>query len=208
MGLYTEMVIKGLLPDVVAYTALIDGHFKDGNTKEAFRLHKEMQEAGLHPNVFTLSCLIDGLCKDGRISDAIKLFLAKTGTDTTGSKTNELDRSLCSPNHVMYTALIQGLCTDGRIFKASKFFSDMRCSGLRPDVFTCIVIIQGHFRAMHLRDVMMLQADILKMGIIPNSSVYRVLAKGYEESGYLKSALRCSEDLSGIGIGCSNLNDL
>ncbi|CBI15198.3 unnamed protein product, partial [Vitis vinifera] len=94
MGLYTEMVIKGLLPDVVAYTALIDGHFKDGNTKEAFRLHKEMQEAGLHPNVFTLSCLIDGLCKDGRISDAIKLFLAKTGTDTTGSKTNELDRSL------------------------------------------------------------------------------------------------------------------
>lgn len=77
MGLYTEMVIKGIVPDVVTYTALIDGHCKVGNTKEAFRLHKEMLDAGLSPNMFTVSCVIDGLLKDGRTNDAIKNVLGE-----------------------------------------------------------------------------------------------------------------------------------
>lgn len=58
MGLYNEMVRKGVEPDVVTYTALIDGYFKDGNMKSALKLYKEMIEARLKPNVVTLSCLI------------------------------------------------------------------------------------------------------------------------------------------------------
>ena len=110
MGLYTEMVIKGIVPDVVTYTALIDGHCKVGNTKEAFRLHKEMLDAGLTPNVFTVSCVIDGLLKDGKTNDAIKLFLEKTGAGCPGGK---IDSRFCSPNSMMYAILIQGLCEDG-----------------------------------------------------------------------------------------------
>jgi len=110
MGLYTEMVIKGIVPDVVTYTALIDGHCKVGNTKEAFRLHKEMLDAGLSPNMFTVSCVIDGLLKDGRTNDAIKMFLEKTGAGYPGDK---MDSRFCSPNSMMYAILIQGLCEDG-----------------------------------------------------------------------------------------------
>ncbi|KHN45235.1 Putative pentatricopeptide repeat-containing protein [Glycine soja] len=91
MGLYTEMVIKGIVPDVVTYTALIDGHCKVGNTKEAFRLHKEMLDAGLSPNMFTVSCVIDGLLKDGRTNDAIKMFLEKTGA---GYPRDKMDSSV------------------------------------------------------------------------------------------------------------------
>ncbi|MCI93903.1 pentatricopeptide repeat-containing protein, partial [Trifolium medium] len=54
------MVIKGLVPDVVTYTALIDGHCRVGNNKKAFELHKEMLDAGLTPNALTVTCLIDG----------------------------------------------------------------------------------------------------------------------------------------------------
>ncbi|KAI9157514.1 hypothetical protein LWI28_023825 [Acer negundo] len=183
ISLYLEMIIKSLVPDVVAYTALIDGHCKDGNMKEALRLHKEMLEAGLTPNVFTISCLIDGLCKDGKISDAIELFLEKT------DKTNG---GFCSPNHVMYTSIIQALCNDGRIFKASKFFSDMRFDGLRPDVITYVVMLQGHFQAKHMPDVMMLHADMIKMGIMPNAVTNEVLAS---ESNYNGSRLHHPERL-------------
>ncbi|KAI9157449.1 hypothetical protein LWI28_022772 [Acer negundo] len=130
--------------------------------------------------------MIDGLCKDGKISDAIELFLEKT------DKTNG---GFCSPNHVMYTSIIQALCNDGRIFKASKFFSDMRFDGLRPDVITYVVMLQGHFQAKHMPDVMMLQADMIKMGIMPNAVTNEVLASGYQENRYLKSAFRCFEDL-------------
>lgn len=44
-------------------------------------------------------------------------------------------------------------------------------------------------------DVMMLHADMVKMGVIQNTFIYRVLSRGYRENGYLKSALMCSEHL-------------
>lgn len=76
----------------------------------------------------------------------------------------------------------------------------MRCYGLRPDAFTYIIMLQGHFQAKHVLDVMMLHADMLKMGIIPNAVIYQVLAKGYQANDYLKSAQRCSEDLLDFGV--------
>ncbi|KAB1216744.1 hypothetical protein CJ030_MR4G003868 [Morella rubra] len=205
MGLYSEMIIKSLVPDVVAYTALIDGHSKKGNMKEAFRLHREMLEAGLSPNVFTVNCLIDGLCKDGKISDAIKLFLKVTKAAPTGDKINRMVTDSFFPNHVLYTTIIHGLLGDGRIFKATKFFSDMRCYGLRPDIFTYVIMLHGHRQFKHVLDVMMLHADMLKMGFIPNAVIYNVLAKCYQENEDLKSAQKCAEDLCDAALRCFEL---
>ncbi|RYR45054.1 hypothetical protein Ahy_A08g041301 isoform A [Arachis hypogaea] len=194
MGMYTEMVIKGLVPDVVTYTALIDGHCKHGNMKEAFRLLKEMLDAGLTPNAITFSCLIDGLLKEGRTSDAIKLFLEKTGAGFAGVK---MHSSLYSPNNVTYAILVQGLCKDGQIFKATKFFADMRHNGFQPDMLVYVIMLQAHFRYKHMLDVMMLHADMVKTGVVQNASVHRVLSRGYQENGYLRSAHLCSDHLHG-----------
>lgn len=101
----------------------------------------------------------------------------------------------------MYTALIQGLCKNRQIFKASKFFSDMQFIGLKPDVLTYAIITCGFFGAKHMVNVMILQADMLKMGIIPNGTIYQALDRGYREIGDLRSALRCSEDLLKSGLG-------
>lgn len=184
------MLVKGLLPDVVAYTALIDGHFKTGNVKEAYRLSKDLLEAGLTPNVFTLSCLVDGLCKNGKTSDAINLFSEITKVDSNTDVTKNMDGYFCSPNYVTYTALIQGLSVDSRIFEAIKFFLDMRVSGLRPDAFTYIVMLKGHFLAKHELGIMMLHADMTKMGIIPSADISPVLCRAYQEIGDLKSAAK------------------
>jgi pentatricopeptide repeat protein len=189
------------VPDVVTYTALIDGHCKVGNNKEAFELHKEMLDSGLTPNALTVTCLIDGLLKDGRTYRAIKLFLEKTGVGCPGGK---MDHSgLCSPNDVMYAVLIQGLCKDGHVFKATKFFAEMRGSGFKPDTGLYVIMLEAHFRFKHMIDVMMLHADMLKMGVIRNSSIYRVLSRGYKENEYLKPAQMCSEHLMEYDIQCN-----
>jgi pentatricopeptide repeat protein len=197
MGLYTEMVIKGLTPDVVTFTTLIDGHCKVGNNKVAFELHKEMMDAGLTPNVVTVTSLIDGLLKEGKTYGAIKLFLEKTVVGSPGGKTDH--SGLCSPNEVMYAALIQGLCKDGHIFKATKFFKEMRCSGFKPDMVLYVIMLEAHFRFKHMFDVMMLHADMLKMGVLRNTSIYRVLTRVYEENGGLKPDRMCSEHLMDYG---------
>lgn len=75
MGVYVEMIIKGVLFDVVIYIDLINGYFKKGDIKVVFQIYKEMQEVGMISNVFIISCLIDGLCKDGYVNDVFKCFL-------------------------------------------------------------------------------------------------------------------------------------
>ncbi|KAK9198657.1 hypothetical protein WN944_013843 [Citrus x changshan-huyou] len=192
MGLYTEMVIKSLVPDVVVFTALIDGLCKDGNMKEALRLYKEMLEAKINPSVFTISSLIHGLFKNGRISNALNFFLEKT---------DKTDGGYCSPNHVMYAAIIQALCYDGQILKASKLFSVMRSDNLRPDNCTYTIMLRGLLRAKRMLDVMMLLADMIKMGIVPDAVINQVMARGYQENGDLKSAFHCSEFLKNRELG-------
>lgn len=155
------------------------GHCKDGNSKVAFELHKEMRNAGLTPNVVTITSLIDGLLKDGRTYAAIRFFLEKTGVGFAGGK---MDHSgSCSPSDVMYAVLIRGLCKDGYIFKATKFFKEMRCSGFKPDLVLYVIMLEAHFRFKHMVDVMMLRADMLKVGVLRNTSACRALSTGYRE---------------------------
>ncbi|KAL6548156.1 hypothetical protein OROGR_008577 [Orobanche gracilis] len=177
-GLYYEMTIKGYKPDVVAYTALIDGHFKNGYSDAALNLYKEKMGAGIASNFFTVGCLIDGLCKDGRINDAIKFFL---------------EHSMgCRPSHITYSILIGALCRNGRVFQASKFFRDMRRNGLWPEVSDYAAVTKGHFGARHVFAVMM-QADMLKMGTLPNAYIHKVLNRGYQGMAYFASAEKCHE---------------
>lgn len=189
MGLYYEMTIKGLKPDVVAYTSLIDGHFKNGYTDAALQLYRKMIGAGVAPNVFTVSCVIDGLCKEGMINNAIIFFLEQTKARFSG---DEVD---CTGNHcvsnVPYSILINGLCRNGRVFQASKFFYDMRKSGLQPLVCDYAAIVEGHFGAKHVFAVMMLQADMLKSAVLPSAFMYQVLKRGYKKMGLFALAHNC-----------------
>ncbi|KAJ8563202.1 hypothetical protein K7X08_031654 [Anisodus acutangulus] len=147
------MVIKGLKPDVVAYTALIEGHFKKGNTKAALRLHKEMMEVGVAPKALTYTCLVDGFLKNGMISDAINFVFE--------NKQFWIYRSRNLPTYAM--------------------------------------MVQHHFEARHITRVMMLKADMLKTGFMPNPCMYKVLLKGYQDVVDLSSTSKCYKELKDLG---------
>ncbi|XP_010523070.1 PREDICTED: pentatricopeptide repeat-containing protein At5g61400 [Tarenaya hassleriana] len=202
MGLYSEMIIKGIAPDVVTYTALIDGHFKDANMKEAIRLYNEMLETGICPNSYTFACLVDGLWKEGQLSKATDFILAFR--EDNSEKTNP--RSGLS-NHVAYTSLIHGLCQNGYILRATRFFSDMRSVGLNPDVSSYVSMVKGHLKEKRITDVMMLHCDMIKTGMLPNLVVSQLLARGYQENSYLRSAWLCANDTSPILEGSKVLKN-
>lgn len=183
MGLYSEMTIKGIVPDVVTYTALIDAHFKEANMKEALRLYSDMLEAGIHPNDHTFACLVDGFWKEGRMSDAIDFYLRNNQAATGKS----IAPRSCW-NHVGFTCLIQGLCQNGYILRASRCFSDMRSSGITPDLWSYVSMLNGHLQEKHFTDIMMLHCDMIKTGILPNLTVNQLLTRFYQENGYLRSA--------------------
>ncbi|XLT59850.1 hypothetical protein HN873_052454, partial [Arachis hypogaea] len=68
--LYSEMLDKGISPNVITYSSLIFGLCLEGQYKEAIDLLSDMVLRNISPNVRTYSILIDGLCKEGKIKDA------------------------------------------------------------------------------------------------------------------------------------------
>ncbi|KAK2638664.1 hypothetical protein Ddye_026459 [Dipteronia dyeriana] len=72
--LFEEMEKRGVRPNCVTYSALIDGYSKKGNLDEAKLLFEEMEKKGLRPNIITYSALIDGYSKKGNIKEAKRLY--------------------------------------------------------------------------------------------------------------------------------------
>uniref|UniRef100_A0ACD5W442 Uncharacterized protein n=1 Tax=Avena sativa TaxID=4498 RepID=A0ACD5W442_AVESA len=69
-------------PGVVAYTTVIHGFFKEGETGKACKLFNEMMQLGIVPDVVTYSTIIDALCK-ARAMDKAEFFLRQMLANST-----------------------------------------------------------------------------------------------------------------------------
>ncbi|KAJ4849629.1 hypothetical protein Tsubulata_017738 [Turnera subulata] len=74
IGLFNQMKDKGIQPDVICYTALIDHHCKASNIEDAVELFNEMVDGGLQPDTKTYTALLSGHCKVGDIAKAEVLY--------------------------------------------------------------------------------------------------------------------------------------
>ncbi|KAL3596650.1 hypothetical protein D5086_008287 [Populus alba] len=84
-NLFQDMKHRGIKPDLVTFTVLLDGHLKRVHS-EAFarkrnevnlaasNIWKEMQNTEIRPDVICYTALIDGHCKVDRLEDAIGLY--------------------------------------------------------------------------------------------------------------------------------------
>ncbi|GLU03005.1 hypothetical protein SLE2022_202280 [Rubroshorea leprosula] len=132
---FPEMCSKGLEPDEVTCTALIDGYSRVNKMKYTFLLHNQMVQVGLVPNVVTYSALAYGLCKSGKLDTA-----------------NELIHEMCGKglqlNIITYNVMVNGLCKAGNIVQAIKLIKDMEVVGrLNPDTFTYTTLMDAYCKA-------------------------------------------------------------
>ncbi|KAL2941225.1 hypothetical protein RDABS01_029575 [Bienertia sinuspersici] len=86
-------------PDVITYSALLDGYCLRGELHEAEKLLDQMVKGGYKPNVVTFSSLINGYCKSRKIDKALTLL-------------HEMPLKGLTPNVVTYTTVIDALCKD------------------------------------------------------------------------------------------------
>ncbi|KAL5761895.1 hypothetical protein ACOSP7_018159 [Xanthoceras sorbifolium] len=173
--LFHEMLSNGLKPDVVTYTALIDGYFKASNITQAMKLMEDMKVAGFPPDTFTYTTLMDAYSKSREMVKAYELVQEM------------LDKGL-QPTVVTFNVLMNGFCMSGMLEDGERQLKWMLEKGIMPNATADNCLMIHHC----IRNNMCVTTAIYKatcaQGIVPDSNTYNILIKGHSKARNMKEA--------------------
>lgn len=105
LKLFGLMREKGTIPEIVIYTAVVEGYTKAHRADDAKRIFRKMQSSGISPNAFSYTVLIQGLYKCSRLQDAFEFCV-------------EMLEAGHSPNVTTFVGLADGFCKEKGVEEA------------------------------------------------------------------------------------------
>ncbi|KAM7528284.1 hypothetical protein LguiB_031694 [Lonicera macranthoides] len=119
------MIEKGIYPNVVTYSSLIQGFCNVGQLEEATRLLREMLEKKVSPDVYvrTYKTMINGLCQEGLFDEAKELLM-------------RMEECGSIPDDVTYNVIVQGFLTGSQCSEALLLMEKMVGRGFSPNAST------------------------------------------------------------------------
>uniref|UniRef100_A0ACD5ZQL0 Uncharacterized protein n=1 Tax=Avena sativa TaxID=4498 RepID=A0ACD5ZQL0_AVESA len=208
--------------DVVVYSTVISGFFKEGEVGKACNLFHEMTKQGVAPSVVTYNSVVDALCK-ARAMDKAKLVLRQMadngvrpnnvtyncmihGYSISGrwkQATNMLremtGRGLV-PNIVTCSSLMASLCKHGRSKEAAEIFVSMTAKGQKPDIISYSILLHGYANERCLVDMINLFDSMKDNGIRPNCHVFSILIGAYARYGMMDEAMLIFAEMQEQGV--------
>ncbi|KAL1217312.1 Pentatricopeptide repeat-containing protein [Cardamine amara subsp. amara] len=174
--LMSEMVKKGISPNVISYSTLINTLCNSGNIELSFSLLGQMLKRGCHPNIHTLSSLVKGCFVRGTSVDALDLW-------------NRMIRGFgLQPNVVAFNTLVQGFCSHENMEKALSVFSHMEENGCSPNIRTYGSLINGFAKSGSLEGAIDVWNKMLTNGCCPNVVVYTSMVQALCRHSKFKEA--------------------
>ncbi|CAL0331854.1 unnamed protein product [Lupinus luteus] len=107
LKLFGVMREKGTIPEIVVYTAVVEGYTKAHKFDDAKRIFRKMQSTGISPNAFSYSVLIQGLYKCSRLEDAFEFCV-------------EMLEAGHSPNVTTFVGLVDVFCKEKGVEEAKR----------------------------------------------------------------------------------------
>lgn len=145
LRVFELMEKASVAPDIVTYTEILDGLFKNRNkpTPEVVNaMLQDMEKHGIQSNVQTYTALIDGLLKsEGNVTAAYEIL-------------HTMRQKKIRPNVITYTAMIRGLMESGQVDAALSIWDDMRRQNILPDSPTWNRMIDGFGTMGRVKDMM------------------------------------------------------
>jgi pentatricopeptide repeat protein len=134
--LFRIMVFKGIVPDVVAYNALIDGCCKTYRVGRALELFDDMKKRGCVPNRVTYDSFIRYYSVVNEIDKAVEFLREMQRSNYDGG--NGIMGSCSS-----YTPIIHALCEAGRVVDAWSILVELVDNGSVPREYTYKLVCDG-----------------------------------------------------------------
>lgn len=130
LDLWKEMLSQELAPDIVIYSALMDGLFKAKRPLEAEQLLVQMEADGCWLDTIACVIFIEGLCNNGRLDNAISML-------------QHVENKGFPPDIKVYNSLIDAFFEAGRCKEALDLFSVLPSIKLKPNKETYFVLVKG-----------------------------------------------------------------
>ncbi|KAJ9154635.1 hypothetical protein P3X46_027953 [Hevea brasiliensis] len=145
-----KMEGNGCSPNVITYSALIDGFAKAGDLVGASETWNKVMVNDCIPNVVVHTGMLDKMTTDD-----------------------------CPPNTVTFNAFIKGLCRSGRVEWALKMFNKMGQYGCSPNVMTYNEILDGLLKANRIKEALELVREMEDNSVKLNSVTYNTILCGF-----------------------------
>ncbi|GJS23759.1 tetratricopeptide-like helical domain-containing protein, partial [Tanacetum coccineum] len=134
LNLISEMHERGIVPNLVTYTSLVNGLCLVGRLEEAFMLFDEIQNHGISPNIDTYFTLINSLWINRKVKEALILLKKMEGLG--------MVRDI-----VLSTSIIVGMCKVRKsLLDAGDLLRQMTVGGHELDGVTYSLIITRFVR--------------------------------------------------------------
>ncbi|CDP04645.1 unnamed protein product [Coffea canephora] len=170
MKLFREIPHKGLTPDIVIYSTVLQGLFSSGRYLSAREIFNEMQASGMKPHFHTYCVMLDGLCKTGYIDEALHKRL-----DSARDLFNNLSLNGLDPNVITYNTMIAGLLSEGLLIEGKELILKMEEKGCLANSVTYNVILQGLLKGGHYDDAMVYHEEMVHRGFLLDASTFSIL---------------------------------
>ncbi|KAJ7967220.1 Pentatricopeptide repeat [Quillaja saponaria] len=161
-SVYSDMTSKGVVPDEMFLSALIDVAGHAGKLDTAFEVLQEAQSRGVHVGILTYSSLMGACCNAKNWQKALELY--------EDLKSVKLMQTVSTVN-----ALITALCDGNQLQKAMEVFSEMKVLGLRPNRITYSVLLVASEKKDDIEAGLMLLSQAKRDGVAPNLIMCRCI---------------------------------
>jgi len=161
MEVLGRMEERGVAPDIVTWTCLVDAHGKRGLVKEAEGYMQCLRDAGFVPDGIAYSALVDAYGKVGRHAEA--------------AATLKEMRGLGLPTVDAATALIDSFCRNGDLDKAESLLSEMKERGGHdaPRVEAYTALMMGYSLEGKSRTAEEVHGEMIEAGIAPDAGYFQ-----------------------------------
>ncbi|KAF7014830.1 hypothetical protein CFC21_028771 [Triticum aestivum] len=203
LGVFELMFEKGISPNIVTCTILVDSFSKEGMINEALLFLDKVRHLGIVPNLCMYRVIINGLCKvnkcddvciiiDGcvkalKLQEAFRLFHKMLDEGT-------------KPNIFTYTSLINGLCHNDRLSEAVTLFKHMIWEGLTPDRILYTSLIACYCKRSNMKAALEIFREMEKGGLSADAFVYTCLIGGFSKVLAMDGAQWLMEEMINKGL--------
>ncbi|CAL5402224.1 unnamed protein product [Camellia sinensis] len=161
-SVYSDMTRKGVIPDEMYLSALIDVAGHAGKVDAAFEILREARKQGIHIGTISYSSLM-GACSNAKNwQKALELY-------------EDIKSIKLKPTVSTMNALITALCDGNQLQKAQEVFSEMKRVGLHPNTITYSILLVASEKKDDADVGLMLLSQAKKDGVAPNLVMSRCL---------------------------------